>query len=80
MDEFLPHLIAFPPHPPPDQPLPDSQYEPQIKALLQTLNKIPAKLLTGGVKGGVDLLDVSSTPLNTALCSVRYAFFAMINC
>ncbi len=59
MNEYLPQLLAFPPHPPPTQPLTNVQYDAQIQALLQVLNRIPAKVLTGGVNGGDDLLNVS---------------------
>ena len=60
MDIILPQLLAFPPHPPPATPLSDAEYHKQMKALLETLNSVSASLLTSGVKGGGDLLDVRS--------------------
>lgn len=59
MDAILPQLLSFPPHPPPVTPLPDADYDKQIKLLVQLLNKTPANQLTAGVSGGGDLLDVS---------------------
>ena len=53
MNELLPQLLAFPPHPPPPQPLSDADYDRQIKSVVQLLNQTPASRLTGG-----DLLDV----------------------
>ncbi|KZF20120.1 hypothetical protein L228DRAFT_263417 [Xylona heveae TC161] len=58
MEALLSQLLAFPPHPPPTQPLPDAEYEKQIKTILQILNQTPANLLLGGVAGGGDLLNV----------------------
>ena len=60
MDGGLQQLLAFPPYPMPATPLPESEYDKQIKAHLQYLNTIPASKLTNGVpNGGGDLLDVS---------------------
>lgn len=58
MDDLLPLLLSFPPHPPPAQPLSDDAYDGQIRGLLQVLNQIPGSRLTGKVSGGADLLDV----------------------
>lgn len=59
MDSILPQLLSFPPHPPPADPLPDAEYDKQIKALVHTLSTLSGSKLTGGVRGGGDLLDVS---------------------
>lgn len=60
MEGGLQQLLAFPPYPMPATPLPDSEYDKQIKAHIQHLNTIPASKLTNGVpNGGGDLLDVS---------------------
>ena len=58
MDELLAHLLTFPPHPPPPQPLPDIEYDKQIRALVQLLNQTSASKLTSGMSSGDDLLDV----------------------
>ena len=58
MDSLLPQLLGFPPHPPPADPLPDAEYDKQIKAIVHTLGSVSASKLTGGVRGGGDLLDV----------------------
>ncbi|KAI9707352.1 MAG: hypothetical protein M1836_000312 [Candelina mexicana] len=65
MDELLPQLLSFPPHPPPAQPLPDEQYDRQIKHLAQILNQTPANKLVGSVAGGGDLLDILDPSINT---------------
>ena len=58
MDDLLPKLLSFPPHPPPPQKIADSTYNKNIRDLIELLNKVSASKLTGGVKGGDDLLDV----------------------
>ena len=57
MDELLPKLLSFPPHPPPPQKLSDITYDKNIRELIEQLNKVSASKLTGGVKGGDDFLD-----------------------
>ena len=59
MDGLLPQLLAFPP-PSPPQTLTDSEYDRQIKSLIQLLNQTPAKNLIGGSSGGGSFLDVCS--------------------
>ena len=59
MDAILQQLLAFPPHPPPLTPLPDAEFDKQIKSVVQLLNQTPANKLTAGVPNGGDLLDVS---------------------
>lgn len=60
MEALLPQLLAFPPHPAPNIPLSDAEYDKQIKGIVQALSTIPASKLTSGVPGGNDLLDVSA--------------------
>ncbi|KAI9783470.1 MAG: hypothetical protein M1816_001352 [Peltula sp. TS41687] len=55
MDKLLPQIMAFPP----DSTLSDTQYETQIKSLVQTLNRTPTSNLTEPTKDGEDPLDVS---------------------
>ena len=59
MDSILTQLLAFPPHPPPVTPLPDAEFDKQIKTVVQLLNQTPANKLVAGVPNGGDLLDVS---------------------
>ena len=58
MDDLLPLLLSFPPHPPPKPPLSNEEYDRQIRTLLQILNQTPASRLTGKLAGGGDLLEV----------------------
>lgn len=73
MDNILPQLLSFPPHPPPITPLSDAEYDKQIRGVIQLLNETPAKKLTTGVSGGGDLLDVShyDKKLTSWLCVVK---------
>lgn len=64
MDNILPQLLSFPPQPAPLDPLSDIEYDKQIKAIVQTLSTISANKLTGGMRGGGDLLDVSQNIVN----------------
>ena len=58
MDTLLPQLLSFPPHPEPEKPLSDAEYDRHIKNLVNSINTVPASKLTLGVPGGGDLLDV----------------------
>jgi hypothetical protein len=58
MDELLPHLLSFPPHPPPVHQLADEEYEDRVLRLLYTLKSTSSKVLASGTSGGGDLLDV----------------------
>lgn len=63
MDKLLPQLMAFPPD---FMVLSDSQYESQIKSLVQTLNKTPASVLMESTRDGLDPLNVG-TPLDVII-------------
>ena len=58
MDTLLPQLLSFPPHPEPDKPLSDAEYDKHIKNYVNNINTVSASKLTSGVPGGGDLLDV----------------------
>lgn len=60
MDELLPQLLSFPPHPPPPKPLSEVAYGTGARDLCTLLSKTPANILTAGVSGGGDLLEVMS--------------------
>lgn len=60
MDNILPSILSFPPHPAPLVPLSDSQYDAGIKSQIETLKKIPEKILLQSTTGGESPLDVSS--------------------
>lgn len=88
MDELLPKLLTFPPHPPPQNPLSDGNYEDGIKAQISAVRKISEKNLLHQTSGGESPLNVSwSEPsfewhrltvkfqvINLALNTVPYAF------
>lgn len=59
MDDLLPKLLAFPPHPPPQTPLSDFQYDEGIRNQISTVGKIPEKNLLPQTSGGENALDVS---------------------
>lgn len=59
MDELLPKLLAFPPHPPPPTPLSDSQYDAGIKSHIAALERISEKSLVQSTPSGATALDVS---------------------
>jgi COP9 signalosome complex subunit 3 len=60
MDELLPHLLAFPPHPAPQTLLSDSSYDEGIKAQISAVRKIPDKNLLEETSGGESPLNVSA--------------------
>ena len=60
MDSILSPLIAFPPHPPPNPPLTDAEYDKQAKKFVESLSKLNPQDLRSDKKGE-DLLDVSSS-------------------
>jgi hypothetical protein len=59
MDDLLPKLLAFPPHPPPQNPLSDSSYDDGIKAQISVVRKISEKSLLQQTSGGESPLNVS---------------------
>ncbi|MCJ1477882.1 hypothetical protein MMC13_006555 [Lambiella insularis] len=65
MDDLLPRLLSFPPHPPPLQKLSDVEYDKQIKALVKLLTETSASKLVRGVAGGGDLLEILDPAINT---------------
>ncbi|KAI9878808.1 MAG: hypothetical protein M1830_010492 [Pleopsidium flavum] len=77
MDDLLPLLLSFPPHPPPAHPLSNEEYDRQIRTLLQVLNQTPGSRLIGKIAGGGDLLDILDPSINTL--PYLYALLAHIN-
>ncbi|MCJ1397889.1 hypothetical protein MMC11_001085 [Xylographa trunciseda] len=65
MDDLLPQLLSFPPHPPPLQKLSSHEYNRLIKALVQLLHQTMPSQLVKGVAGGGDLLDILDPAINT---------------
>ena len=57
MDNVLSSLIAFPPHPPPNPPLTDAEYDKQARKFVDGLQKSNAQNFRGGKKDE-DLLNV----------------------
>ncbi|QSZ32518.1 hypothetical protein DSL72_002096 [Monilinia vaccinii-corymbosi] len=65
MNNILPSMLLFPPHPAPLVPLTDSQYDAGIKSQIDTLKKTPEKTLLQSTAGGESPLDVINPSLNT---------------
>ncbi len=65
MDDLLPKLLSFPPHPPPQVPLSDQQYDEGIKEQIEVVKRIPDSKLMQQTSGGEHILDVS---LSTYIC------------
>lgn len=63
MDQLLPKLLAFPPHPPPKNPITDAQYDEGIKAQINTLSNMAESKLLQKTAGGENVLDVSCQAL-----------------
>jgi COP9 signalosome complex subunit 3 len=63
MDDLLPKLLVFPPHPPPAIPLSDAQYEDGIKSQISYVSRLSDKQLMAQTSGGEGPLDVSSVQL-----------------
>jgi len=92
MDELLPKLLSFPPHPPPPKPISDHQYDERIKEQIDTCKRISDTKLLQQTSGGEQVLDVSSGPssiqpcsltllkvINPALNTVPYVFILLAN-
>jgi len=59
MDELLPKFLAFPPHPPPANPLSDEKYDEGIKAQIEAIKKTTDAKLLQQTSSGENALDVS---------------------
>jgi COP9 signalosome complex subunit 3 len=59
MDDLLPQLLAFPPHPALQTPLSDSSYEEGMKAQISAVKRISEKSLLQQTSGGESPLNVS---------------------
>ena len=63
MDDILPKLLHFPPHPPPPTPMSDAQYEEAVIKHISVVSSIPDKSLMLHTSGDENPLDVGFTPL-----------------
>jgi COP9 signalosome complex subunit 3 len=61
MDTLLSRMLTFPPHPPPQIPLSDQQYDEGIKAQIDIMRKMTEKNLLQSTSGGESPLDVSAS-------------------
>ncbi|TAQ90685.1 hypothetical protein B7494_g1014 [Chlorociboria aeruginascens] len=73
MDDILPKLLSFPPHPPPLNPISDQRYDEEIKRHIEAVKKIPEKSLLLKTSGGESPLTVINPSLNT----VPYTFILL---
>lgn len=58
MDDLLPKLLSFPPHPPPQNPLSDHSYDEGVKTQVASLKNISDQKLLAQTSGGESALDV----------------------
>ncbi|KAG9238115.1 hypothetical protein BJ875DRAFT_502271 [Amylocarpus encephaloides] len=75
MDDILPRLLAFPPHPSPALPLSDQQFDEGIRALVEVVKGISDSKLLQKTASGEHLLDFVNPSLNTA----SYTFILVAN-
>jgi hypothetical protein len=61
MDDLLPKLLAFPPHPPPLKPISDHQYDEGIREQIDMCKKISESKFLQQTSGGEQVMDVSTT-------------------
>jgi len=59
MDDILPKLLHFPPHPPPQNPLSDGHYDESIRHHIQLVSSLPEKSFLQPMAGEESALDVS---------------------
>lgn len=62
MDDILPKLLVFPPHPPPLTPLSDSAYDEGIKAQIASVKSISENKLVQKTSSGENVLEVIILP------------------
>lgn len=60
MDNLLPRILSFPPHPAPLVPLSDSQYDAGITSQIETLKKTSGRIFLQSTANGESPLDVSN--------------------
>lgn len=61
MDNLLPNLLSFPPHPPRPNPMSDQHYDEGIREQIDYVKKISESKLLQQTSGGENVLDVSDT-------------------
>jgi hypothetical protein len=59
MDNLLPSLLSFPPHPPRPTPMSDYLYDQGIRDQIDFVRKLADSKLLQQTSGGEDVLDVS---------------------
>jgi COP9 signalosome complex subunit 3 len=63
MDNLLPNLLSFPPHPPRPTPMSDHLYDQGIRDQIDFVRKLADSKLLQQTSGGEDVLDVSRCAL-----------------
>jgi COP9 signalosome complex subunit 3 len=59
MDDLLPVLLSFPPHPPLPHPVSDQQYDEGIKSQIEGVKKVSTRNLLQVTSSGEHILNVS---------------------
>lgn len=73
MDDLLPKLLSFPPHPLPKTPLSNKQYDEGMAAQIDVLQKTSTKHLSQRTSGGESPLEVRLIAWKLLLLSDRSA-------
>jgi COP9 signalosome complex subunit 3 len=76
MDDLLPKLLVFPQHPPPSEPLTDSQYDDAIRSHISTVKNISEGKLLQQTSSGESVLDVSPFKVPKVIISLTVAELA----
>jgi COP9 signalosome complex subunit 3 len=60
MDDLLPVLLSFPPHPPLPHPVSDQQYDEGIRSQVEAVKKVSHRNLLQVTSSGEHILNVSN--------------------
>jgi COP9 signalosome complex subunit 3 len=60
MDDLLPVLLSFPPHPPLPHPVSDQQYDEGIRSQIESVKRVPPRNLLQVTSSGEHILNVSN--------------------
>jgi COP9 signalosome complex subunit 3 len=67
MNNLLPVLLSFPPHPLSLNPISDQQFDEGIKTQIENVRKIPSRTLLQDTSSGENILNVRTTVSSTRI-------------